>query len=178
MLDQTPDQTPDQLDGNASPTGGKAGGSPLGLILLIVGSVGVAGAIAVDGMAVLGRHVGAPLAGSIEMSQVAVVLLASCAIAMATLGRGHAVVDLVHQRLPKPAQRILLRFAAFLSFIFMASVAVGSAWVTADLWTGSERTELYDIPLQWLRLLWIACASTAALAFLFHVFRAGGGSEA
>jgi TRAP-type C4-dicarboxylate transport system permease small subunit len=110
-----------------------------------------------------------PFTGSIELSQVCVVLLASCSIALATLVRGHAVVDLLHQKLGPVGQRLVLRIAALLGFIFLAGLVVGLGWLASDLWEGSEHTELLDIPIRWQRVVMIACLVIAAGGFLFHV---------
>jgi TRAP-type C4-dicarboxylate transport system permease small subunit len=142
-----------------------------------VGSIGLIGAMLVDGVAVAGRHLDLPFTGSIELSQVCVVLLASCSIALATLARGHAVVDLLHQRLGPAAQRLLLRIAALLGFVFLAGVVVGLGWLASDLWNGRERTELLDIPIRWQRVLMIACFAIAAGGFLLHVFAPEAGPD-
>ena len=144
--------------------------SPLGAGLILVGSVGLLGAMLVDGLAVTGRHLDLPFTGSIELSQVCVVLLASCSIALATLSRGHAVVDLLHQRLGPGGQRLMLRLAAFLGFIFLAGLILGLGWLASDLWSGREHTELLNIPIRWQRVLMIACLVIAAGGFLLHVF--------
>ncbi|MEP7209387.1 MAG: TRAP transporter small permease subunit [Alphaproteobacteria bacterium] len=143
--------------------------SLLGTGLILVGSVGLVGAMLVDGVAVAGRHLDMPFTGSIELSQVCVVLLASCSIALATLHRGHAVVDLLHQRLGPGGQRLLLRIAALLGFIFLVSVLAGLTWLAADLWNGREHTELLNIPIRWQRVLMIACFVIAAGGFFVNV---------
>src|SRR5689334_21288580 len=124
----------------------------------------------VDGLAVVGRHTGLPLTGSIELSQACVVLLSSCAIAVATLKRTHAAVDLLHQTLGPRAQALMLRVAAFLGLLFVLALAAGAAWLAVDLWTGDERTELLSIPVAWLRIVFIACLGIAASGFAIQVF--------
>ena len=147
-----------------------SGRNPVVLGLLAVGSIGLIGAMLVDGLAVIGRHTGLPLTGSIELSQACVVLLSSCAIAVATLQRAHAAVDLLHQMLGPKGQALMMRFAAFLSVLFVLALAAGAAWLAADLWNGDERTELLSIPLAWLRIVFIACLAIAAVGFTLQVF--------
>ena len=54
-------------------------------VAFVVGSMGLLGAMSADALAVLGRHVGLPLLGSIEIVQACVVLVASAAMIGATL---------------------------------------------------------------------------------------------
>ena len=144
--------------------------NPVVLGLLVVGSIGLIGAMLVDGLAVIGRHTGLPLTGSIELSQACVVLLSSCAIATATLQRAHAAVDLLHQMLGPRGQALMMRFAAALGVLFVLALAAGAAWLASDLWNGDERTELLSIPLAWLRIVFIACLAIAAAGFAIQVF--------
>jgi TRAP-type transport system small permease protein len=153
----------------------KKSGSLIGRVLVIVGSAGLLGAIAVDGIAVIGRHAGVPLIGSIEMSEAFVVLLAASSIAVATLDRAHAAVDLLHSRLSPAGQLWMSRFAALAGALFAAALIAGSIWVAADLWSGNEKTELLGIPLAPLRIFWIACALVAAVGFLIEAVSPGEG---
>lgn len=145
--------------------------APVAAVLTAVGSAGVLGAMLTDGVAVAGRHLGLPLTGSIELSQLFIVLLASCSIALATLHGVHATVDLLHQRLGPKAQLVLLRLAALLGLAFLAAMVAGSAWLASDLWGGNEHTELLHIPIAPLRVVFVACGLIAAAGFLVQVFR-------
>jgi TRAP-type C4-dicarboxylate transport system permease small subunit len=149
--------------------------SRLAWLLVAVGSVGVVATMLIDVVAVVGRHAGLPLTGSIEMAQAAVVMMASCSIAFATLERAHVAVDLLHSRMGAKTQIVVLRIAALLGFVFMSALVVSSVWVAVELWDGAERTELLEIPLQPLRLLWIGCASVAAIGFLIQAVRPHAG---
>ena len=164
---RAPDAMPDAdlppesaLDGPA-----EAATHPLTRLAFLVGSVGLLGATATDAIAVLGRHTGFALLGSIEIVQVAVVLAASSAMIGATLQRSHASVHIVTERMRPPVQRRLARVAAMLGALLFLLIALGSAWVAADLWNGFERTELLGLPLRWFRLLWIVAALLIAVLF-------------
>ncbi len=172
-----PNARSDAADADAASGAPRARDSRIGFLLIIVGSVGVLVTMLVDFVAVLGRHANLPLTGSIEMAQAAVVILASCSIAFATLERAHVAVDLLHSRLGPKAQIIVLRVAALLGFGFMACLVASSVWVVAETWHDAERTELLEIPLLPLRLLWIACGLVAAAGFVVQAVRprAGGG---
>lgn len=136
---------------------------PVQRLLLITGSAGLLLAMATDGLAVLGRHVGFAVNGAIEIFQVCAVIALSSAILIATLAERHAAVDLLAGRLPQGAQRGLAiagRVAAFAAFVILA---VGSAWVSADLWPTREMTEQLGIPLRGFRLFWLAACCCAAV---------------
>jgi TRAP-type transport system small permease protein len=139
-------------------------------VVLLTGAVGLIGAMLADGIAVVGRHIGIPFTGSIELVQAFIVLGAASAIAYASLGATHAAVDLIFHRLPISAQHLANRFAALLGFLFLAALVIGSAWIAWEYRDAGERTELLGIELKWLRLFWLACAVIAAAAMLAPLF--------
>ncbi len=59
-------------------------------VLVIVGGGALLAAMAIDGLAVIGRHVGWPLLGSIEAVQAAVLVSGCVALLVATRARRHA----------------------------------------------------------------------------------------
>jgi len=136
---------------------------PVQRLLLIAGSAGLLLAMATDGLAVLGRHVGFAVNGAIELFQVCAVIALSSAILLATLAERHAAVDLLAGRLPPRSQHWLAvagRVAALAAFVILA---VGSAWVSSDLWPMHEMTEQLAIPLRAFRLFWLAACVAAAV---------------
>jgi TRAP-type C4-dicarboxylate transport system permease small subunit len=139
---------------------------PVSNALLATGALGLFGAMLTDGVSVVGRHIGIPFTGSIELVQAFVVIAASSAIAYASIFATHAAVELVFQRLPVTAQRVVLRLAAALGFVFLVSLLVGSAWIAWEYRDAGERTELLGIEIKWLRLFWIGCAVISAVAML------------
>jgi TRAP-type C4-dicarboxylate transport system permease small subunit len=145
-------------------------GDGIGGVLLLTGATGLIGAMLIDGIAVIGRHVGIPFTGSIELVQAFIVLGAASAIAYASMGATHAAVDLVFHRLPVSAQHLAHRLAALLGFLFLAALMTGSAWIAWEYRDAGERTELLGIELKWLRLYWLACAVIAAAAMLAPLF--------
>lgn len=145
-------------------------GDRLGSVLLATGAVGLLGAMAADSIAVVGRHVGLPFTGSIELVQAFVVLGASSAIAYASMGATHAVVDLVFHRLSPRGQALAHRLAALLGFLFVGALAFGSAWIAWEYRDAGERTELLGLQVSWLRMFWVACAVIAAVAIVAPLF--------
>jgi TRAP-type C4-dicarboxylate transport system permease small subunit len=145
--------------------GGAAGLLTTGSFLL--GSAGLIVALAADAIAVAGRHLEVPFLGSIETVQAAMIVAASSGMVGATLGRAHATVHVVTERLPARARRLFQRVADSVSALFFAALAAGSIWLVVDLWYGAERTELLGLPLKALRLVW--CASALLIAGLFAV---------
>ena len=145
----------------------------IGAALLVMGSIGLVGAMLGDGVAVIGRHLGIPLHGSIELVQAFITVSASAAIAYASMHAVHAAVDLVFNYLPSWAQGLAHRLVAVLGFVFVGALIAGSVWIALEYWDQGERTEVLGISLKWLRLFWIGCAVIAAVAILAPVFGRG-----
>ncbi|MFM5908582.1 MAG: TRAP transporter small permease subunit [Novosphingobium sp.] len=147
------------------------GRSPMAHMAYLLGGAGLLGATAVDSLAVAGRHIGLPVLGSIELVQGAVVLLASSAMLIATLVGEHASVHVVTERLRPAVAARLARGASVVCALAFTLIAIGSAWICAELWDGFERTELLHLPLRWLRLLWVVFALLTAFAFARRALR-------
>lgn len=143
-------------------------------IAFVAGSVGLLTAMAADALAVLGRHLGLPILGSIEIVQASVVILASAAMIGATLRGSHARVHILIDRLHGRAREALKRGSDVLSALVFLVFAIGSLWIARELWTGHEHSELLHIPLRWLRVVWIVTALLIAAVF---VVRAAGKSR-
>jgi TRAP-type C4-dicarboxylate transport system permease small subunit len=139
----------------------------LSRICFWVGAAGLLIAMAVDALAVVGRHARVPLLGSIEIVQACIVVAASAAMVGATLSRGHAAVHILLERIPFAARRALERFADLMGAVTAALLFAGSIWIVADLWGGHEHTEILRMPVKPLRLFW--CASALLMAVLFLV---------
>ncbi|HKU42922.1 MAG TPA: TRAP transporter small permease subunit [Polyangiales bacterium] len=140
-------------------------GARLARVSFWVGSAGLLGAMLIDSAAVLGRHLGVPLLGSIELVQACIVWMASASLVGTTLERGHASVHILTERLAAPRRAALRRAADLASALFFAFIAVGSGWLLLDLWHGAEQSELLGIPIAPLRVLW--CASAAGVVASF-----------
>src|SRR5271170_6230492 len=95
-----------QQDSDLESAGGAQGA------LFYIGAAGLLIAIAADALAVLGRHTGIPLLGSIEIMQAAILLASSAAIVLATAAKRHAVVHLLVDRLSAPARIAMERLHA------------------------------------------------------------------
>ena len=87
--------------------------------LFYVGAAGLLFAIGADALAVLGRHLGIPLLGSIELMQAAILLASSAAIVLATVANKHAVVHLLIDRLSPRRRAMMERVHALLSAVFL-----------------------------------------------------------
>lgn len=126
--------------------------------------MGLFGAVAVDFCSVIGRHVGHPLTGSIEMMQACIVIAASTSIVCATLAGRHAAVRMLIDRLSGQRQRAWQRLHALLCALFFVALATGSSWLIYDLAGLHEESELLHLP-QWpLRALCLVCiAAVVAL---------------
>jgi TRAP-type C4-dicarboxylate transport system permease small subunit len=139
----------------------------------VLGAFGLLAAMSIDAAAVVGRHLGIPLLGSIELVESCVVLMASASLVGTTLEQGHASVQIVTQQLSAAGRIRLRRVADLLSACFFAALSLGSIVIARDLWGGDERTELLGLPLAPLRLLW--CASSAGIVAVFVAAAVRGG---
>ncbi|MCP5143633.1 MAG: TRAP transporter small permease [Gammaproteobacteria bacterium] len=148
--------------------------SPRGLwyrVLVITGGTALLTAMVVDTLAVIGRHTGIPLLGSIELVQAVVAIASATAMIVATLNGSHAVVRLITDRLPERQAAWFARVNALLAALFFCALLAGSVWITSDLWFGFEETELWRIPYRPLRVLVCICAFCVALIFAWHALR-------
>jgi TRAP-type C4-dicarboxylate transport system permease small subunit len=137
--------------------------------LFYLGAAALLFAMAVDAIAVLGRHIGKPLLGSIELMQAAILVAASAAIVSATMVNKHAVVHLLIDRLSPRARSIMDRVHAALCAIFFLALAAGSIWIALDLRGGHEESELLRIPYAPLRIISILSVLGAALIYVLRV---------
>jgi TRAP-type C4-dicarboxylate transport system permease small subunit len=140
-------------------------------IAFIIGSAGLLMAMAADAFAVLGRHLGIPLLGSIEIVQASVVLVASAAMIAATLRNSHARVHLLLNRLSAERKQLFERLSDVVSALVFLVFAIGSIWIASELWNGHELTDLLHIPLRWLRAFWIATSLLIVVLLMVRVVR-------
>jgi len=137
-----------------------------GKLLFYLGSISLLFAMAVEALAVLGRHIGMPLPGSIELVQAAILVAASAAILSATLADKHARVRLVVNRLKGGPLVMLKRVQAVFSVLFFCALAAGSIWIFMDLWGGYEESEVLHIPFAPLRIVCIVSVLGVAFEFI------------
>jgi TRAP-type C4-dicarboxylate transport system permease small subunit len=137
----------------------------LARLSFVFGAIALLVAMATDAAAVVGRHLGLPFLGAIELVQACVVIATSAAMVGATLSGAHATVHIILERVSPGARRVLLVFAAAIGAVCFAILSVGSLWIVHDLWGGHEQTELLGLPIMPLRLFW--CASALLMVVLF-----------
>ncbi len=165
----TGSELPEDLPHTAEPA---ARATPVSRLFFVLGAIGLVGALLSDASAVVGRNLGHPLLGSIELVEGFIVLAAGSAMVGATLSGNHATVHILLERLSPRGRRVLETFAALLAAIAFGVLFVGSAWLTADLWHGQEQTELLGVPLKPLRLFWCAAALIMTGLFLRRAAKA------
>jgi TRAP-type C4-dicarboxylate transport system permease small subunit len=135
-------------------------------LVVIVGGFALLGAMAVDFVAVIGRHTGIPLLGSIELVQVLVGISGAMALLVATLRNSHAVVRLLLANIDARRAAQLQRINAFAAALFFLALTAGSAWILLELWQSHEETELLRLPLWPLRVLIVLALLATSLLFL------------
>jgi TRAP-type C4-dicarboxylate transport system permease small subunit len=137
-------------------------------ILFLVGAGALLLIMAVDTLAVIGRHIGWPLLGAIEIIQAAILIVACTGTVIATLGSAHATVHLLTDRLRPGLRLVLERFAALLAAMFFLALTGGAAWLAIDLWNAHEESELLHIPFRPLRALIAIAVMIAAAIFAYR----------
>jgi TRAP-type transport system small permease protein len=135
--------------------------------LIWIGGAALLVAMATDTLSVLGRLVGLPFRGSIELVQAAVLVAGSVALIAATLADRHARVRLIVDRFAPKARGPADRLSAFFTAIFFAALLAGSAWIALDLWSSHEISETLRLPWRWLRLF----ANVGLVAVIIVVLR-------
>lgn len=145
--------------------------------LFYVGAAGLLLAMGVETIAVLGRHVGIPFLGALEIIQTAILLTATSAMVSATLSRSHASVTLLIDRVNPTVRLMLDKLAALLSAVFFSGLAAGSLWLTIEAWNEFEQSELLHISFRPLRAISLAAVLAIALLFLRDLFRAKGDEQ-
>jgi TRAP-type C4-dicarboxylate transport system permease small subunit len=139
--------------------------------LFYLGALALLGVVTVDAAAVLGRHIGIRLLGSIEIVQ-ALILIAGCAsIVASTLARKHASVHLLTERLRPTARTALVLCSNALGAVFFVLLAAGAVWIAADEWHGHEQSELLGLPYAPLRLISIGALLAAAGVLIYQMLR-------
>lgn len=139
-------------------------------LMIWIGGAALIAATAIDTLAVIGRQIGMPLRGSIELVQAAVLVAGSIALIAATLGDRHARVRLVVDRLGDRLKPAFDKSSDLLTAMFLIAILAGSAWLAVELWPGHEISEVVGVQWQWLRLfanVSLAIAAAIALRRLF-----------
>lgn len=139
--------------------------------LFYIGAAGLLLAMAVEALAVLGRHAGVPFLGALEIIQSAILLTATSAMVSTTIGGAHARVTLLVDRVNPPVRSVLRKISAILSMLFFIGLAVGSLWIASDTWNEFEQSELLHVPFRPLRLITFAAAAAIAVLFVRELLR-------
>lgn len=145
----------------------KKASGPLAKACFAVGGVSLLSAMTIDFVSVVGRHLGFPIVGALELVQYCIVGIVSTAVVAATLTENHAAVHVVTERLGAAARRVLARLSDVMSLVFFLAVLAGDAWIAWELWPRDERSDLLGLPFAPMRVLWCAglvAASAIALA--------------
>jgi TRAP-type C4-dicarboxylate transport system permease small subunit len=120
-------------------------------MMIWAGGIALIIAAALNLLAVIGRHTGLPLKGAIELVQVVVLIGGSLALVAATLGRNHARVHLILDRLTGSNRDVAEWVCTALSILFYLMLLGGSYWLAVDLWGSQEVSELVGVPWRAMR---------------------------
>ncbi len=140
-------------------------------VLVWIGGIALLAATFIDTIAVIGRHIGLPLTGSIELMQAMVLVSSGIGVIIATLESSHARVRLVVDRLGPRLRSVADRLSDALTLVVVLCLLAGSVWLAADLWHAHERSELLGVPWALLRLIANACLLATALILAVRIVR-------
>ena len=118
-----------------------------------LGGLALLAATLTDTLAVICRHLGFPINGSIELMQAIVLVSGSIALIMATWEDTHARVHLLTERMGPALRRLADWLSDLTTLLFLIALLWGSLWLAADLWHGHEQSELLGVPWQALRVI-------------------------
>jgi len=127
-------------------------------LLIGLGGLALLACMLTGTIGVIARHLGTTLVGDVELVQCAIVLTASVALVCATQAGRHARVHLLVNRVSAPVRRRLALASALLATLFFALLTIGLGWITLELRSAHEESELLHIPYAPLR--WVALAAT------------------
>jgi TRAP-type C4-dicarboxylate transport system permease small subunit len=140
-------------------------------LLIWVGGAALLAATAIDTIAVMGRQVGLPLTGSIELMQAVVLVAGAVGLVVATIEQSHARVRLLVARMGPRGQLVADRLSDALTLLFCLALLIGSSWIAAELWDSHEQSELVGIPWRVLRLIANACLLAACTVLAWRIVR-------
>ena len=139
--------------------------------LFHVGAAGLLAMMLVETVAVIGRHIGVPVTGALEIVQAAIVPAACAAMLIATLQGAHAAVHMLTDRMPRAMRRGVLGAGSMLGGFCFAALAAGSVWLSFEYWDSFEQTEVLHIPFRPLRALVALAAGSLAAVFFLRALR-------
>ena len=140
-------------------------------LVVVTGGAALLTAMTIDSLAVIGRHIGIPLLGSIELVQVLVGIAGSLSIVVATTLGSHAVVRILSSRLDAGSALLMHRLNSAVSALLFVALAAGSLWIGAELWHSQEESELWRLPYKPLRLLVSGAMVVTAMLFARAAWR-------
>lgn len=135
------------------------------------GGAALLAATTVDTVAVVGRHVGLPLTGSIELMQAIVLVSGAIGLVIATWDNAHARVRLLVERLGPGSRSLADRASDLVTLVFLLCQLAGSLWLSADLWDGYEQSEILGIPWALLRMIANLCLAACAVLLVLRLVR-------
>ncbi|MFO7276027.1 MAG: TRAP transporter small permease subunit [Pseudomonadota bacterium] len=136
-----------------------------------IGGGALLAAMGIEALSVLGRHIGVPLLGALEIIQAVILLAATSAMLCATLAGAHATVTFLTDRLSERPKRALKLFSHVLSALFFAGLTVGALWLAIEYWDAHEVSELLHIPFKPLRVVTFLVTAAIAVVFLRDLVR-------
>ena len=139
-------------------------------LAILVGGAALLAATFIDTIAVIGRHIGYPLIGSIELMQAVVLVSGGIGVVIATVENSHARVRLLIDRLEGACRVLADRLSDALTLLFFLVLLAGATWIVADLWNAHEQSEVIGVPWLVLRIFANLCLLAGSVVLLARIF--------
>lgn len=139
--------------------------------LIIVGGGALFIVMLIEVVAIVGRLIGWPLLGAIELAQWLIAISGSLSLLVATLYGSHAIVMLITNNLSHTNSNFVYRVGALLCALFFIFLWIGSMWLTKDLWMAFEESEIFHLPFKPLRILVSVITMLVAIAFVYQSWK-------
>jgi TRAP-type C4-dicarboxylate transport system permease small subunit len=134
-------------------------GCLVGIVLLIVANI-------------IYRFFGGVIAGSYELIEVMVAVVAASAFVYATLEHGHVVINVIVNRFPQRMRAIAESITLATGLGLWALVAWANFGLIQEKALSGEKTLLLDIPIFPFRLFWELSLILVCLVLLVHLCKA------
>jgi TRAP-type C4-dicarboxylate transport system permease small subunit len=126
----------------------------IGHPVMLVSAIFLLGTMALTVANVISRLFGSVIAGTYELTEVLIIVVAATSLGYAALKKSHVIVDIFVSRVPQRVQGIIDAFTSVLGLAVWGIVTWQSINLLLIRWS-QEDTELLNVPYYPFRILWI-----------------------
>lgn len=136
-----------------------------------IGAVALAGVMLIIMANVVYRALGGVIAGTYDLVEITVVIVAAFSIAGTEIHRRHTTVDMITTLLTDKIRLRLENGCNLISFFYWAIIAWGSAKITWEKAQLGEVTEFIHISIIPFRALWVLGLVLICLVIIYNIYR-------